>query len=321
MKEVNGMNSSWNHNRSNTKSFATFKYYPISFIVLSFFASVLYIFVILVMLGNKKLRRKPANKFLLNLLISDAIVCISFMSYAGYVLEIWDDKKRFFESYFLLHKFHIFFDVVVALSMLNFTLVTVDRLIAVKRPFFYMDRIHTRESFAAIAVVWGFTIVYEVVMVTLYNILLPHKSRLLGGVIFVVVTIKGFVTLFITNSFVFVEARRHLRRTEKISCSIENISVEPNDKSNNKEKEIRKKEFRLVRINIGLILCFFLFWINVFVVNIKLLVYASEVKPRIRFGYIIGSWYLIQIYYIFNPLWYVTLSHDVKREVKQLFRG
>ena len=130
------MDSSGNQNRSNTKYFATFKYYPISFIVLSFFALVLYNFVTLLMLRNKKVRRKPANKFLLNLLISDGIVCISFMCYAGYVLVIWDDKKRFFESYFLLHKFHIFFDVVVVLPMLNFTLITVDRFIAVKRPFF-----------------------------------------------------------------------------------------------------------------------------------------------------------------------------------------
>ena len=88
----------------------------------------------------------------------------------------------------------------------------------------------------------GVTYSIWVVMVTLLNILLPQKPRLLGSVIFVVVVITGFITLFISNSFVFVEARRHLRRTEKISCSTENISVEPSDKSNNKEKEIRKKE-------------------------------------------------------------------------------
>ena len=163
------------------------------------------------------------------------------MSYAGYVLVIWDDKKRFFEGCFLLRKFYIFFDVLVVLSMLNFTLITVDRLIAVKRPFFYIDRIHTRESFVAIAVAWGFTLVYGVVMVTLLNILLPQKSRLLGSVIFVVVAITGFVTLFISNSFVFVEARRHLRRAEKINSSTENISVEPSDKSNDKKKKYGKK--------------------------------------------------------------------------------
>ena len=78
-------------------------------------------------------------------------------------------------------------------------------------------------------------------MVTLLNILLPQKSRLLGSVIFVVVAITGFVTLFISNSFVFVEARRHLRRAEKINSSTENISVEPSDKSNDKKKKYGKK--------------------------------------------------------------------------------
>ena len=77
---------------------------------------------------------------------------------------------------------------------------------------------------------------------------------------------------------------------------------------------IRQKEYHWTNF----ILLFIL--INVLVVNIKLLVYTSEVMPRIHFGYIIGFSYLIHIYYIFNPLWYVTLSHDVKREVKQIFR-
>ena len=44
--------------------------------------------------------------------------------------------KRFLGSYFLLHKFHILFDDVVVLSVLIFTLITADHLIAVKWPFF-----------------------------------------------------------------------------------------------------------------------------------------------------------------------------------------
>ena len=96
--------------------------------------------------------------------------------------------------------------------------------------------------------------------------------RYLGNVTFVVVVIIGFITLFISNYFVFVEARRDLRRIEKIIYNIENISVELSNKSNSKEEDFRKKEFRLVRINIGLILCFFLFWVNVLILFIKLLV-------------------------------------------------
>ena len=214
------------------------------------------------------------------------------MFYAGHVLEIWDDKKSFFENYFILQSCIIFVDVVVVLSMLNFTLITVNPLIAVNWPLFYVGRIHTKESFIAIAVVWGITVVYAVVMVTFFNVLDPLTSTYLGNIAFVIVIIAGFITLFISNSFVFVEARKHLRRAEKISCSIKNISVEPSDKSNNKEKEIRKKEFRLVRINIGLILCFFLFWINLLTFNIKQLVFADELEPPISLKYILASWYI-----------------------------
>ena len=80
-----------------------------------------------------------------------------------------------------------------------------------------------------------------------------------------------------------------------------------------------EKKFRLVRINIGLILCFFLFWTNLVILFIRLLVCANEKEPPIRVEYILASWYLAIIYYICNPLWYVALSYDVKREVKQLF--
>ena len=308
---------------SGTESFDTRKYYPISFIVLSFFALLLYIFVILLMLRNKKLRRKPANKFLLNLLISDGIVCISFMSYAGYLLEILDDE-RFFESflqrYFLLQSFIIVINIVVFLSMINFTLITVDRLIAVKWPFFYIYKIDTKQSLIAIAVVWGITTIYAIVMITLFSVLNVKTSIYLEDVTFVAVVITGFILLFVSNSFVFVEARKHLRRREIITLRLTNIAIEPSNRLNNEEKEFRKKDFRLMRINVGLILCFFLFWINILIVNIKLLVYADEVQPPMSKEYILASWYLIQIYYIFNPLWYVTLSHDVKREVKRFFK-
>ena len=329
MKEINGMNNSENQNRSSTKTEDSINYYSISFIVLSFLALVLYIFVILLILWNKKLRRRPANKFILNLVISDGIVCISFMLYAGQVLEIWEDKRSFFENYFMRGYFVVFLDVVIVLSMLNFTLITVDRLIAVKWPLFYVSRIHTKESFIAIAVVWAITIVYAVVMVILFNVLDPETSRYLGNTTFVVIVIAGFMTLFMSNSFGFVEARRHLRRIETISRNIENISAEFSDKSEEeqekrkrkRERAIRKKEFRLVRINIGLILSFFLFWINLLILYVKILVYDDELEPPISLKYILASWYLGVIYYICNPLWFVALSHDVKREVKKLLRG
>ena len=141
----------------------------------------------------------------------------------------------------MLEFFVIFVDVVVVLSMLDFTLITIDRLIPAKWPLFYVGRIHTKESLVAIAVVWGITIVYAVVMVILFNFLDPRTSRYLRNITFVVIVVTGFMALFVSNSFVFAEARRHLRRLKKISRNIDNIAAEPDDKLG-KEKRKRKRE-------------------------------------------------------------------------------
>ena len=93
--------------------------------------------------------------------------------------------------------------------MLNFTLMTVDCLIAVKWPFFYEDKVHTK-SLVAIVVVWGITIAYAIVMIILFNVLDPGTTRYLRRVIFLDVVSAGFITLLISNSFVFVEARSQL---------------------------------------------------------------------------------------------------------------
>ena len=61
--------------------------------------------------------------------------------------------------------------------MLNFTLITADRLIAVKWPFFYMNRIHTKQSLIAIAIVWGFTIAYTILMITIFSVLDLRTSK------------------------------------------------------------------------------------------------------------------------------------------------
>ena len=303
----NRISGTFKSSRSSHKS------YPISLIALSSFALLLDILVIVLMLCKKKLRQRPANKFLLNLLISDGIVCISLITYEGRLLAVWDDSKSLVENYHMLQSFVIFLYVAVVLSMLNLTLITPDRLIAVKWPFFYEDKVHTKQSFIAVAVVWGITIAFAIVLVTLFNILHPQTLRYIVNATFVAVVLTGFITLLVSNSFVFVEARAQLKAIEKVAYSIENISLEPSDKENNKEKEFRKKEFRLVKNNIGLILCFFLFWINTLVLSVYMLAYADEVHPPIPLKYVFASWYLVHIYYIINPLWYVTLSYDVKR--------
>ena len=158
----------------------------------------------------------------MNLLISDGIVCIVFISYAGVLLAIWSDEKSFFGNNFRLPTLEVVFHVIVVSSMLNFTLITVDLLIAVKCPFLFEDIIRTKQSFIAITVVWGITITYPMAMTTLLIVYDTGTLSYLAKIIFIVVVIIGFIT-FLSNFFVFVKARSQLTAIAKTTHSTQDV--------------------------------------------------------------------------------------------------
>ena len=293
------MNGTGYQNQSNPTKNVAINTHTRNFIVLSSFALLLDIFVILLMLWNKKLRKGRANKLLLNLLLSDGTVCISFITYCANVMVASNDASSFDDLYLQQRKFVVLTDVVVFLSLLNLTII-LDRLIAVKWPFYYEDRIQTKQLFIAIGVIWATTIAYGLILILLYHALDPDTTL--------------YIILLASNSFVFAEARKQLRAFEK-------VLVEQITKSYRKENKFRKKEGKLVRINVGLILYFFLFWVNAVIIIVKRLIHSDEINLPINLRYALASWYLVYIYYMFNPLWYIALSHDVKKEVILLFKG
>ena len=218
-------------------------------------------FLVALMLWKKKLRKRSSNKLLLNLLISDGIVCISNISRSVKLMVNSNDATLFLEVYLRQDETIVLLGAAVLLSMLNLTLITLDRLIAVKWPFFYEDRIQTKQVFTAIGVVWGITISYGIVVTILVNVFDFRASQYAGCVFFTVIVMTGFLTLSISNYFVFAEARKQLRALEK-------ISIKHFDDSGTHKNKRRAKECRLARINFGLVLCFFLFWINILILNI-----------------------------------------------------
>ena len=219
--------------------------------VLSFLALLPNMFVITLMLRSKKLRKRRSNKLLLNFLISNVTVCITFISYNVKVMIMASNANSFVELYIKQQETVLLVLVSVVLSMLNLTFITLDRLVAVKWPFFYEDRIQTKHIFAAIGIVWGVVIIYGIIMTILSMVYdSEYFYQYLGQVIFIVVVMNGFITLSTSNFFVFLEARRQLKAIEK-------ISVELLDDSKTKKNKRRAKEFRVARINVGLVLCFF----------------------------------------------------------------
>ena len=58
-----------------------------------------------------------------------------------------------------------------------------------------------------------------------------------------------------------------------------------------------------------------LFWINAVITDILCLVDAE-----ININYMITAFYLVHVYYLLEPLWYVGMSHYVKKEIKKIFK-
>lgn len=309
--EVNEMNNI-SHYESFPKPEDGHDFHVRIFTALSSFALLLNMFLVALMLRKKKLRKRSSNKLLLNLLISDGVVCILYISHCVKLMVNLSDATSFLEVYLRQDKTIVLLGVAVFLSMLNLTLITLDRLIAVKWPFFYEDRIQTKQVFTAIGVVWGITISYGIAITILVNAFDFGASLYAGRVFFTAIDMTGFLALLISNYFVFVEARKQLRVLEK-------ISIKDFDHSETHKNKRRAKECRLARINFGLVLCFFLFWINILILTIKKLVHFGEEEYHIPLAYILASIYLVTIYYLCNPMWYVALSQEVKREVNWIF--
>lgn len=279
-----------------------------NFIMLSSLALLINVFVVTIMLWNQKLSKRHSNEILLNGLVSNAVVCISLISFSAYLYLVLENTQSFYYVYVRQRKFDVLVNVLVCLSLLNFTLLTLDRLVAVKWPFFYEVKIQAKHIYFAAGFNWSFRIVFGVILLIIYVTIDPSRVLSATNIMFIVTFLCGFITLLMSNTFIFTEARKKLHTIEK-------FTVADREKLKENRRMFRKKELRIVKLNIGMIICFFLFWINALIVDI----YSLALSGPMGFTYMLAAWYLVHIYYICNPMWYVSMNQDVKRELKVFF--
>lgn len=74
-------------------------FHVINFTALSLFILLLNMFLVALMLWKKKLRKMSSNKLLLNLLISDGIVCVSYISHSVKLMVNSNDATSLLEVY------------------------------------------------------------------------------------------------------------------------------------------------------------------------------------------------------------------------------
>ena len=278
------------------------------FIITSCTGILINVCVILLMLRKRNLLKRSSNKILLNLLISECVVCISFTAASTNFLVHVEESKTVDEMYILQRSFAVVTAIVLCLSLLNLILLTLDRLIAIKWPLIYSDRITKKHIYFSIVLIWVISSLYDVVVIAVYCTLDPENILQIANTGVVVTVILGFLILVISNSFIFVEAKKQMNTLKKISRNfLENDSLG--------RKKFNKLENQIIYRNVGIAICFILFWINAVITDILCLLDAE-----ININYMITAFYLVHVYYLLEPFWYVGMSHDVKKEIKKIFK-
>ena len=121
---------------------------------------------------------------------------------------------------------------------------------------------------------------------------------------FITVIVIGFLVLSISNIVVFLEARKQITMICKMKFT---------DDNKKKKTRRRKKEYKIARINFGMVFIFMVCWIP--------FLGAISIEHAMRKGYedlLTVALFAVALNYILDPVIYVSLSRDVKQQIKRL---
>ncbi|XP_066916958.1 trace amine-associated receptor 6-like [Clytia hemisphaerica] len=180
--------------------------------------------------------------------------------------------------------------------------VTLDHLLAIKKPFLYEEKFTTKVFFIIVGVTLAIALTYFIALLVCY-LYLPMKTVMLAlQISFVSVIMSGFLVLNTVNYIIYGEARRQLR-------SIAGVS-----RNKNRKKQLLRRQYRLVYICIGIVLSFELCWSPCLIWFMHDLL-GKHVVEHFQFV----ACHLICLNNILDSLIYGWLSRDVKRVLRRFF--
>lgn len=284
---------------SNTKKYDLCLWLSIGLAICSFLGALLSVGALLLILHCKKLRKRVSNKFLVSLFVSD--FCVSFLVSTAIVKE-WALDNPVSEK--MPVYFYLFIATFMLLSLLNRTMVSVDRLVAVLNPYFYEEKFTTKLVILLTICQGVVGSVYLTLALIIQEIFgLEQKKRFVIYSIIVFAGI-GFLTLTVSNIFIYREARKQIKIICKLKVGLKH-----------KESEDSRKhhEYKIVRTFSFMIFLFVLCWTPFLVVVICK--NTNEMLPKYTMFVVL---FLLSLNYIFNPIIYVATSKDVKTELKKV---
>ena len=274
-------------------------------VVLNVVGAILNLFAASYIAFTRKVRKRKSNKLLLNLLCSD--MCVVVVHLSCILMHFSKDINHCQNIFFVQPVSQVSIAVTMSLSLFNLVSITLDRLLAVKLPFLYKASIKTMHVYIAIAGAWILSLIYFSVLITIWRVNGTSVMLDVTNLSFSVIVLSGFVTLAVSNAFIYFEARKLLRKMSKF------LMENSNDKYR-KRYILQRRESRLVRINVGMVAAFTLFWSPTVVSTIYK--YIRSTCLSLEFELILC--FFVCCNFIFDPIIYICLSHDVIKSIRHL---
>ncbi len=252
----------------------------------------------LTFISNRELCRTASNKFLVNFLATNFPVAI-----AGLVVIVRSKqsaKKKELKAQMLVSSILI---VSLFSYLLGLLLVTIDRFIAITRPFFYAEKMTGRNVHRIIALFWISVAAFFISAITRVLVDTSNSPVKTSHTILLIASFVGIATLLIINLVIFSKIRRQVRYLNTVSVG---------DTDSNR-RLLRRSERKAAYLCFAMVATQAICWLPHCVTGM-VEEYNQGKKHLMR--------YTTSLYYIallINAFLYVFWHSEMRRAVKGLF--
>ena len=274
--------------------------------LLSGFAVVGNSFTILLIASKEQLHR-TTNYFLVSLSFADLGVGLSLLPGDFFCLPIEECR------YHLLASFQWAF---LYASVANLCALSVDRYMAIVKPFVYVSFMTRNRAVAFIFAAWILPFIFSFVPLTFINteehVLVMRKYNYIVTVIFEV--IPPVCLLFVTSHMLYI-ARKHAWETANVMQQLRYNQPAPGGTNAPPVRHGNR-----ARSSVGFFAFIVIFFVLCYSTTIVMsgCVYYALCDPPFELNRV--QELLLIANSAFNPFAYALLKHDIKKEVKQLLR-
>lgn len=238
--------------------------------------------LMMILIKQKKLRKKKANKFFLNLQLVHVAICI---------LEIipgYHDAKVIVNNALLME------------MLFSMSITTIDRFMAINYPFIY-ERMTNANVLAIIFSSWIFPAVF-LCFAFVYNV----DQRFCTILSTSLIASSTFI-LTLSNIRIYVIAKRHEKAIETLVMILQD---------ENRKKSEKTKLSKSAYVSFSIVLSFIILWMPYFIHNILSLTAIYVPSHSKTFTKSVEHIALVNSF--IDPILFIAFSKDIKKEFKKI---